>query len=195
MQTQAHRDGARDPSGGPAGYSSGLSALDVISESIFGDIYSPEALAHWTPLPLGTFFTEGWDQPYVVSTAGSGGAPRQAWIGAFGGNFFRAWYFAFAYAQDVKHNGNQYLGQYEIFVALNRRFEFGFLYNCILSNKGGTSNTYHGNIGDTFITGRFQLMESKDLSQVFQLGVTAPTGAQENGNRCGQRRSAIPVLI
>ena len=146
------------------------SALDVIRESLFGDVYSPEAQARWTPLPLGTFFTEGWDQPYVVPTSGSGGAPRQGWVSAFGGNFYRAWFFAFAYAQDVGHNGNQYLGQYEIFVPLNRRFEFEVRYNFILSNKGGSSNTYHGNTGDTGFIGRFQLSESKDFGQTFHFG-------------------------
>src|SRR5271165_6348530 len=47
------------PPAAPAGYSSGLSPLEVIYKSLTDDIYSPEAQARWTPLPLGTFFTEG----------------------------------------------------------------------------------------------------------------------------------------
>ncbi len=170
------------PAAVPAGYSSSLSALDVIRESIFGDIYSPEALARWTPLPLSTFFTEGWDQPYVVPTAGSGGAPRHAWIGAFGGNFFRAWYFAFAYDQGVNsHIGNGYLGRYEIFVPFNRRYEMEIRYDFIVAGKGGTSGTYHGNTGDMNFIQRLQLSESKNFGQLFQAGFLAPTGRQETG--------------
>ena len=76
-----------------AGYSSGLSALEVIRTSLFDDIYSPETQARWTPLPLGTFFTEGWDQPFALPPAGSGARTRIGWINAFGGVFFRAWFF------------------------------------------------------------------------------------------------------
>jgi hypothetical protein len=63
------------PPAGPAGHAPARSTLDVILESLFDDVYSPEAQARWTPLPLRTSFTEGWDQPYVVPTSGSGGAP------------------------------------------------------------------------------------------------------------------------
>ena len=171
------------PPAAPAGYSPARSALEVICASLFDDIYSEEAQARWTPLPLGTFFTEGWDQPYVNPTAGSGGAPRQGWVNAFGGNFYRAWFFAFAYDQGINRTiGNGYLGQYEIFIPLNRRFEFEIRYNFIVSNKGGSSNTYHGNTGDTGFISRFQLSESKDFGQTFHFGVFAPTGVRENGN-------------
>ena len=82
--------------------------------------------------------------PYVNPTAGDGGlagtggallsasyfaeakllAPRQGWVNAFGGTFFRAWFFAFAYDQGVNsHIGNGYLGRYEIFIPFNRRYE------------------------------------------------------------------------
>jgi hypothetical protein len=166
----------------PAGFSIDRSATDVILESLFSDIYSPEARARWTPLPLGTFFTEGWDQPFVLPPSGSGGAPRQGWVNGFGGTLFRAWFFAFAYANDLGHNGNQYLGQYTIFVPFNRRFELQVDYDFIVANKGGSNNSYHGNTGDTSLYGRFQLSESKDFGQLFQLGVRTPTGARDNGS-------------
>ena len=128
------RDGARDGRTGtppqvPLHSPTGLSALEVIRGSLFDDIYSPEAQARWTPLPLGTFFTEGWDQPFVNPTAawrlaGTGGSPRHGWVNAFGGSFFRAWFFAFAYDQGINRTtGNGYVGQYTIFIPMNRRFE------------------------------------------------------------------------
>ena len=186
----------------PAGYAPGRSVLDVIGASIFDDIYSPEALARWTPLSLGTFFSEGWDTPYAFPTsgggglAGTGGAPRHGWLEGIHGVFYRAWFFAFVYVNDLgpksppphppgnPHPGanNAFVGQYTIFVPLNRRFEFQFDYQFIFSDKGGKSNTYHGNTGDTTITSRFELSESKDFTQLFTLAARVPTGAQDNGN-------------
>ncbi len=52
----------------------------------------------------------------------------------------------------------------------------------IVSNKGGLSNTYHGNIGDFVVSPRFLLSESQDLSQVFECLVSTPTGSTVNGN-------------
>ena len=158
------------------------SAVDVVLASLFDDIYSEEAQARWTPLTLGSFLTEGWDQPYVNPTSSTTGVPRQGWVNAFGGNFYRAWFFAFAFDEGInKKIGNGYLGQYEIFIPFNRRFELEIRSNFIVSNKGGTSNTYHGNIGDTGFIGRFQLSESKDFGQTFHFGVFTPTGRGENG--------------
>src|SRR2546425_12817549 len=63
------------------------SLWNAAGESVFGDAYShPE---RWRPLSLGTFFTEGWDQPWVGPPRGGGGAPRQSWLNAFNGAFYR----------------------------------------------------------------------------------------------------------
>ena len=181
------------PPAAPAGYSSGLSTLEVIRASLFDDIYSKEAQARWTPLPLGTFFTEGWDQPFVLPTSGNGGlagtgeSPRFGWINQFGGINYRAWFFELFYANNVlgphyRSNGNQYIQDFTIFVPFNRRFEIQFDYLLIVSNKGGSNNTYHGNTGDTTISPRFRLSESKNFGQLFQMHVRTPTGARDNGN-------------
>src|SRR3954470_13387272 len=50
-----------------------LGFCDTIAESMFGKT-DPDA---WRPLPFATFFSEGWDEPWVPSPRGSGGAPRQ----------------------------------------------------------------------------------------------------------------------
>jgi hypothetical protein len=62
-----------------------LGPLDVIRESLFGAA-SEEA---WRPLGLATFFTEGWDEPYVKSPPGTNGAPKQNWFGAADAIFTR----------------------------------------------------------------------------------------------------------
>ena len=91
------------PPAAPAGYSSGLSTLDVIYESIFGDIYTKEDMARWTPMTLGGFFTSATDgtRPTCFRRIRANGTPRHAWLEGLGGVFYRAWFFAFVYANDI----------------------------------------------------------------------------------------------
>jgi hypothetical protein len=170
------------PPPAPAGYAPDRSVLDLIGASLFDDIYSDEAKARWTPLYLSTYFTDGWNTPFVLPTSSSAGAPRQGWVGAFDGQFFRAWFFAFAYDQGVNQKiGNGYVGRYTIFVPLNRRLEFQVDSLFIVSNKGGASNTYHGNMGDNTFWLKTLLCETKNYGYGFALGYNAPTGRTENG--------------
>jgi len=154
-----------------------MGPIDVIYESLFGDPNDP-----WRPLPLSTFFTEGWLEPWDYPTSGSGGAPRQGWINAFDGVFYRLWFLDFTYYNDWHRNGSQYLGDYTIFTPISRRFQLRFDVPFIVSNRGGASNTYHGNSGDFVVTPRFMLSESKDFTQVLACGIRTPTGRTENGN-------------
>src|SRR5208337_952947 len=115
--------GAGGPRETPLRSPTGLSALEVIYRSLFDEIYSPASQGKWSPLTLGEFFSQGWDVPYANPTAGNGGlagtggAPRQGWIGAYGATFFRAWFFAYVYAQGINsHIGNTMVGQYTAFV-------------------------------------------------------------------------------
>jgi hypothetical protein len=171
----------------------GLSPLEVIWRSLTDSIYEPADQARWTPLPLATFFTEGWDQPFVLPTTGgggfkgSGGSPRFGWFNDFGGTNYRAWFFELFYANNVlgshyRSNGNLYLLDWTIFVPFNRRFEIEFDWTTIISNKGGSNDTYHGNIGDITVTPRFQLSETKNLGTMFLTGIRLPTGAHDNGS-------------
>ena len=183
---------AGTPPQAPVYSPTGLPPLEVIWRSLTDSIYEPADQARWTPLPLATFFTEGWDQPFVLPTTGegglkgSGGSPRFGWINDFGGINYRAWFFELFYANNVlgphyRSNGNQYIQDFTIFVPFNRRFEIQFRYTDIVSNKGGSNNTYHGNTGDTTITPRFQLSESKNFGQLFLTAIRTPTGARDNG--------------
>jgi hypothetical protein len=158
------------------------SFLDVVCESLFGDVYSEARKAAWRPLALGTFFTDGWREPYIDPPAGSGGAPRSGWVNSFEGTFFRAWFLSFASANDLNHNGNQYLGGYTIYAPLNRRFELRLDVPFVASNKGGTNDVYHDRFGDLVVSPRVLLSATRDFSQVFALNVRTPTGSQVNGN-------------
>jgi hypothetical protein len=58
-----------------------LGLFGTITESIFGQ---PDPNT-WRPLPLSTLFSEGWNEAWVPSPSGSGGAPRRGWINAMDG--------------------------------------------------------------------------------------------------------------
>jgi hypothetical protein len=81
-----------DPATELATWSDRGSVGSVILQSIFG---KPDADS-WRPMPISTFFSEGWLEPWVPSPNGSGGAPRQGWINAADGNIYRLWFFTFA---------------------------------------------------------------------------------------------------
>ena len=124
------------------------------------------------------------------------GTPRHGWVDGLGGVFYRAWFFAFVYANDIGPKNNLYVGQYTIFLPLNRRFEWQFDVPFIVSNKGGTSNTYHGNIGDLTIHNRFMLSESDTFGQLFEFDVRVPTGnSADNGNGVASHRSELLDLV
>jgi hypothetical protein len=66
--------------------------FETITESICGKP-DPDS---WRPLSLSTLFSEGWNEAWVPSPNGSGGAPRQGWINAMDGSMYRLWFFTFA---------------------------------------------------------------------------------------------------
>ena len=96
-----------------------LGIFDTITESIFGQ---PDPNT-WRPLPISTLFSEGWNEAWVPSPNGSGGAPRQGWINATDGNMYRLWFFTFAQAFNSGPKGNAYLGSYTLLTPLSRRLE------------------------------------------------------------------------
>src|SRR5262252_8070951 len=63
------------------------SVLGTIGQSLFGDVYAEPST--WQPLTLAGFFTDGWNRPWSSPPAGEGGAPRQGWLNAFDGVFYR----------------------------------------------------------------------------------------------------------
>jgi hypothetical protein len=107
------------PSVAPAATWVEMGFFDTVTASLFG---KPDPNT-WRPLPLWTFFSEGWNEAWVPSPSGSGGAPRQGWINGADGNLYRLWFFTFTQAFNSGPKGNAYLGAYTVFAPLNRRLD------------------------------------------------------------------------
>ena len=60
---------------------------EMVSESMFGDVYGDPS--KWEELGYGNLFSKGWNKPWVSPPAGGGGAPRQGWLNADDGVFYR----------------------------------------------------------------------------------------------------------
>jgi len=163
---------------------------ETISQSLFGDVYSDPS--RWRPLTLEGFFSEGWGSPWVSPPNGGGGAPRQGWLSADDGVFYRLGVTTFGYANnfgdepelaggDIGTRGS-YTGLTQLYLPLNQRFELRVDIPFLTSNRGGASNDYHTNFGDFQITPRFILSETREVTQSFNVTVRAPTGNTINGN-------------
>jgi len=153
------------------------SILDAAGESLTGDVYAEPS--RWRELSLGTIFTEGWDEAWVSPPAGEGGAPRQGWINAFDGVFYRLGIATFGFADDFNDNGNQYTGGLTLYAPFNRRFELRIDTPFVVSNKG-VRDHYLTSFGDLQITPRLLLSETRNFTQSFNLTFRVPTGHVEN---------------
>jgi hypothetical protein len=157
---------------------------DVVLESIFGQP-DPDS---WRPLLFSTILSEGWREPWVPSPNGSGGAPRQGWINASDGNFYRLWFFTFAQGFNQAPASNAYLGAYTLYTPLSRRLllitniPFVVTNNIasgqpIINPTGRTATTRsQTTFGDLSFTPRVMLHETQDFSLTAELAVTVPTG-------------------
>ena len=177
-----------------------LGLFDTITESIFG---KPDPNT-WRPLPLSTLFSEGWNEAWVPSPNGSGGAPRQGWINAADGNLYRLWFFTFAQGFNDAPKGNAYLGAYTIFTPLSRRLELITNVPFVLRNNAvtglpiidpnqpaATTSQSHTGFGDISFTPRVLLHETKDFSLTAELAVVTPTGTQP---LAGKTTTLIPAV-
>src|SRR5262249_29642618 len=171
--------------GGTAGATAGSSepehvgVFDAAIDSLTGDVYADPS--RWRPLSLGTFFEDGWDQAWASPPAGSRGAPRQGWIGARDGVFYRLWIGTYSFAREFGENGNQHAGTFTLYAPLSRRLELRFDVPMIVSSKG-FDDKYHTAAGDLAITPRVMLSESENFTQSIAVGLQAPTGDEQNGN-------------
>ena len=163
---QATSAGAEKPTG-----------FGVFGESLAGDVYDP---AKWHPLSLGTFFTDGWNEPWASGPNGEGGAPRQGWLNANDGVFYRLFLFTFNWA----HNGSDdsYVGGLTAYTPLNKRFQFRFDIPFFVSVPGFERET---GFGDFQVTPRFLLSETQNFSQSLDLTFRTPTGSERTGNGVG----------
>jgi hypothetical protein len=151
--------------------------FDAIGESLTGDVYAEPA--RWRELSLRTFFTEGWDEAWVSPPAGNGGAPRQGWLNAFDGVFYRLGIGTFGFGNDFNENGDLYTGGLTFYTPFNRRFELRTDIPAVVSNRG-RGDDYHTSFGDLQITPRFLLSETENVTQSFNVTLRAPTGDVDN---------------
>jgi len=156
-----------------------IGVLGAARESLLGDVYAEPS--NWRPLTLSTFFSEGWNQAWASPPAGPGGAPRQGWIGAWDGVFYRLGISTFSIADDV--NGkDQYAGNLTLYSPFSRRFELQTNYPMVVSNLAGPDTDRRSHFGDFEITPRFLLAESESTTHSFNLAFRTPTGDTRNGN-------------
>ncbi len=175
--------------------------LDTITESLFGQP-DPDT---WRPLMFSTLLSEGWDEVWVPSPSGSGGAPRQGWINAADGNLYRLNFFTFAQGFNREPKGNAYLGAYTIFAPLSRRLDLIVNVPFVLRNNAvtglpfidpslpGTRQTpkSHTGFGDLSFTPRVLLHETKDFSLTAEMAVITPTGTQP---LAGNTTTLVPAV-
>jgi hypothetical protein len=157
-----------------------MTFFDAAAESIFGDVYAEPT--RWRPLSISTLFTEGWNEPWASPVAGGGGAPRQGWLNASDGVFYRLVIGTGGYAHDVHENGDGYSGGVTLYTALSRRLELRTDIPVIASSRVGDTSDRHTTAGDFSLTPRIMLSESEDVSQSFNVTFRAPTGDVDNGN-------------
>ncbi len=140
----------------------------------------------WRPLTLGSFFTEGWNEPWAGAPAGQDGlTPRHGWLGAFDGVFYRLWLTTFSYINNLNapYHGNRYGGFYQIFLPFSRRFEVSMIVPFVVANgTPAPTRGYTSEFGDLTITPRFLLSETKATTQILSVDVRAPTGTTATGN-------------
>jgi hypothetical protein len=172
----------------PTAHKVEMGLFDTIFESICGKP-DPDT---WRPLYCSTLFSEGWLEPWVPSPNGSGGAPRQGWINAADGNFYRLWFFTFAQAFNQGPKSNAYLGAYTLYTPLSRRLllitNIPFVErNGVASglpvaggpsglNTPRTGTRNQTTFGDLTFTPRVLLHEMQDFTLTSELAVTVPTG-------------------
>jgi len=156
------------------------SLSETLSESMFGDVYADPS--RWQALSFRKLFSTGWDQPWVSPPAGGGGAPRQGWINANDGVFYRLSVAGFNWLHGLANNSDGYSGQLTSYTPLSQRFEIRTDIG-LTSNRGPTGRAdAQTNFGDFIITPRILLSESKNETHTLDLAFRTPTGNSFNGN-------------
>ncbi len=164
-----------------------MGLLSTIAESVCGKP-DPDT---WRPLLCSNLFSEGWNEAWVPSPNGSGGAPRQGWINAADGNLYRLWFFSFGQAFNQGPKGNAYVGSYTIFTPLSRRLVLITNIPFVLRNSAGSglptilpsgitlpTSKNHTTFGDLSFTPRVLLHETQDFSLTSEVAILTPTGNQ-----------------
>ncbi|NBY23478.1 MAG: hypothetical protein EBQ73_11770 [Gammaproteobacteria bacterium] len=154
------------------------SFFEAMGKSIWGDVYAhPE---DWQELSYSDFFSKGWDQPWVSPPEGPGGAPRQGWLLAFEGVFYRLGIGVFGWQHQLAGQGDGYSATMVNFTPINQRLNIQTDIPMV-SNDLRHDGDRQTNIGDFKIQPRFLLSESESLTQTLNISFRTPTGNPVNG--------------
>jgi hypothetical protein len=146
-------------------------------ESLTGDVYSEPS--NWQSLSYINLFSKGWDKPWASPPPGGGGAPRQGWLNAYEGVFYRLGISVFGWQHDLSNAGDGYTGSLTMFTPLNQRFEIQTDIPMVVSDQRPGADR-ESNFGDLQITPRLMLSESRDVTQTFNINFRTPTGDKSN---------------
>ena len=160
-----------------AGAQEPTDVFGVIGKSLAGDVYDS---ARWHELSLGSFFTDGWDEAWASGPNGDGGAPRQGWLNAADGVFYRLFLFTFNWAHE--DSNDSYAAGLTAYTPFNKRFQFRFDVPFFVSVPGFDRET---GFGDFQVTPRFLLSETVNFTQSLDLTFRTPTGSERTGNGIG----------
>lgn len=157
--------------------------LDTVTESLLGDAYAP---GRWSALDFGDFFSTGWDEPWIGAPNGADGegAPRQGWLNAADGVFYRLFIVTFGWANQFGDKpGSGYTSGVTLYAPFNRRFEVRLDVPFVVSNRGlEPHQDYRISGGDFQVTPRFLLSQQANSEQSFDVTFRVPTGDVYNGN-------------
>jgi len=156
-----------------------VGVLRAAVESLTGNVYAEPS--RWQPLSLGSFFSEGWNESWASPSNGEGGAPRQGWLNAADGVFYRLNVATFGYGHGTSGNGDQYTGGDTLYTSLSRRFALQYDIPYVVSKQGSQGLPSHTGFGDFQITPRFILSETRAVTQSFNLSFRTPTGDEDTG--------------
>ncbi|MBS1214024.1 MAG: hypothetical protein H6R26_2641, partial [Proteobacteria bacterium] len=162
----------------PASSDREYSVGETIIESNVGDVYSEPS--KWQELSYGDIFTKGWNKPWASPPTGGGGAPRQGWLNAYEGVFYRLGIAVFGLQHDLAGVSDGNTGSLTLFTPLNQRLEVQTDIPMVVSNRRSAGLDKETNFGDFQITPRLMLSESRDVTQTFNITFRTPTGV--NGN-------------
>ncbi len=148
------------------------SFTEAMGKSIWGDVYAhPE---DWQELSYSDFTSKGWDQPWVSPPDGAGGAPRQGWLLAFEGVFYRLGIAIFNWQHNLPGQGTDGYGASMVnFTPINQRLNIETTIPMASNDLYGNRQT---NFGDFQIQPKVMLSESKELTQTFNINFRTPTG-------------------
>ena len=162
-----------DDQGVPITAEKKLSFTEVVTESVTGDVYSDEAAKNWQDLSYSNLFSKGWDKSWSSPPNGGGGAPRQGWLNAYDGVFYRLSIATFGWQHGI-NGGDGYNNDLVSYTPLNQRMEIQTDIPIMTSTPGASGRNSETNFGDFTITPRIILSESKNVTQTFQPDLSHP---------------------